>query len=285
MTRTKIKGTFLSRSKQDRMKKMHEAAANQGAVPTADASAIEAAFRRAEEGRALRGGAASPTGDGASGAATTATAASAASAAESSSEAGDGDGPSAVDASDVLLFAMVAGGGGQAATATAERERAIAARAAERERLELEPGRKVAAFLFGALDRGTPPPLLLAQASRLNPINGQRYFVYSSNPARAVAGSVARDDLAGAQSASEGSSVPAGGSALCRWAIWTRDVGYEVHRYPYPSEAAARAQFNRWVYVRVLTGPNHAEVAWSAGWHAAPDAPLRDIRDAIAKNK
>jgi hypothetical protein len=198
-----------------------------------------------------------------------------------------------VDASDVLLFAMVAGGGGQAATATAERERAIAARAAERERLELEPGRKVAAFLFGALDRGTPPPLLLAQASRLNPINGQRYFVYSSNPARAVAGSVGRDDVAGAQSfassAAEGSSVPAnppaGSSAACRWAIWTRDVGYEVHRYPYPSEAAARAQFDRWVFVRVLTGPHHAEVAWSAGWHAAPDAPLRDIRDAIAKNK
>ena len=294
---------FSTKHYQDRMKAMHEAEVDQGELPTADAAAIEAAFRRAEESRAASELGAQPesyTSDAAAAAVGFSTGAAAGATGttggdgSSSSSGGENTAatPPDMEASDVLLFAMVAGGGGEAAAMAAERERAVAARAAEKAREEQEPGRKVAAFLFGGMDRGPLPPENLPQASRLNPINGRRYFVYSSNSARAVAGSVARDDWAGAQSVAEvvqggssGNGSGNGNEGECRWAIWTRDVGYEVHRYPFPSEEAARAQFDRWVYVRVLTNPLHQEVAWSAGWHVAPEVPLADIRDAIEKNK
>ena len=284
------------------MKAMHEAKEDQGELPTADAAAIEAAFRRADESRAateLGAQPESPASSSDAAAAAVGLSTGAAVGAAGTTTGGDGSSSSSekamatppdMEASDVLLFAMVAGGGGEAAAMAAEREREVAARAAERAREEQEPGRKVAAFLFGGMDRGPLPSENLPQASKLNPINGQRYFVYSSNSARAVAGSVARDDWAGAQTVAEaalqgGDSSSGNGEGQCRWAIWTRDVGYEVHRYPFPSEEAARAQFDRWVYVRVLTNSQHQEVAWSAGWHVAPEVPLADIRDAIEKNK
>ena len=58
----------------------------------------------------------------------------------------------------------------------------------------------------------------------------------------------------------------------------------QVHRYAFGSEAEARAQFDRWVFVRILADGAHAEVASSAGWHVSPEAPLRDIREAIERN-
>jgi hypothetical protein len=84
------------------------------------------------------------------------------------------------------------------------------------------------------------------------------------------------------------SSASGGGVRLSalepRWAIWTREMLTFVHRYEYNSEAEARAEFERWVYVRVLTDPQHNEVDSRGGWHAVPERPLADIRAAIKAN-
>jgi len=105
------------------------------------------------------------------------------------------------------------------------------------------------------------------QTPQTNVITGRRYFTYSGNAAKARPGSLPRDD-----------------AGKPRWAIWTRE-NFEVHRYPYASEAEARRDFAKWVYVRILTSPHHAEIEVNSGWHAAPLIPLTDIRAAIAANR
>jgi hypothetical protein len=100
-----------------------------------------------------------------------------------------------------------------------------------------------------------------------SPLIGRYFTTYSSNPLKAQAGSIQRDD-----------------NDRKRWAIWTREA-FKVIRFAYDDEQEARADFNKWVYVRLLTDEDNNEVEWNDGWHPAPKQPLADIRKAIELNK
>jgi hypothetical protein len=115
-----------------------------------------------------------------------------------------------------------------------------------------------------------------------NMVNRRYYTAWSTPPKKKTAALSRGVQLAAAAAAGAVVGGPGALSALePRWAIWTREMTLFVHRYEYASEEEARADFERWVYVRVLTDPQHQEVDARAGWHAAPKGPLRDIRSTI----
>ena len=66
----------------------------------------------------------------------------------------------------------------------------------------------------------------------------------------------------------------------CAWAIWTYEW-FEVRRYGFATEAAARAALEEWIIVRVLTH-REEEVGSRSRWNSDG---LLAIRTAITVNK
>jgi hypothetical protein len=66
----------------------------------------------------------------------------------------------------------------------------------------------------------------------------------------------------------------------CAWAVWTYEW-FQVRRYGFPTEAAARAALDEWITVRVLTH-REEEVGSRSRWNSDG---LLAIRTAIAANK
>jgi hypothetical protein len=104
-------------------------------------------------------------------------------------------------------------------------------------------------------------------SAQYSPLVRRYFIIYSSKPNKACPGSILRDN--------QGKKT---------WAIWTRE-SFKVIRFAYDSEEEARADFNKWVYVRILTDEDNNEVDYRDGWHPAPKRPLADIRQAISLNK
>mmetsp|Transcript_12355 Transcript_12355/g.14908 ORF Transcript_12355/g.14908 Transcript_12355/m.14908 type:complete len:309 (+) Transcript_12355:3-929(+) len=177
-----------------------------------------------------------------------------------------------IDDSDILLLSLLASRGTQHNNAQKE--------AADGQALVLHPTAKETdnvgdgsfSSYFGSMPNvfefsplGSTSNMAMQQPT-FSPLIGRYFTIHSSHPSKAIPGSIIRDD---------------GGKK--RWAIWTREA-FKVIRFAYESEQEARADFNKWVYVRILTDENNVEVDARNGWHPAPQHPLADMRAALSLN-